>query len=147
MSNRAGSDRGDGDAGMASGEMGEIAGVVREDHASTEADRCRHDKGIDGKFAAGVCCGEQVTGNSSGARSCGHDLGEAAGEDRIDDGVGAAASVELDEHRGRHAYREVPLVGAAHRGADALMTLRILVRSSERGQRFAVKDQDGHSSS
>ena len=132
---------------MASGETGEIAGVVRDDHASTELDRCCHDERIDGKLAAVVCCGEQVTGNSSGARACGHDLGEAAGEDRIDDGVGAATPIELDEHRRRHAHREVPLVGAAHRRANALMMLRILVRSSERGQRFAVKDQDGHSSS
>jgi len=119
------SDRGDRDVCVSGGETCEVARVKGEDHASTEPERCRHNERIDGHLASGACSGEQVTGNSGGAYACGHDLGEAAGQDRVDDGIGAAASVQLDEHRRRHAHWEVPLVGAAHRRADALMEATI----------------------
>ena len=87
------SDRGDSDVGVTRGETREVAGVMSEHHSSTEPDCCRHDERVDGQFAAGVRRGEQVTGNASGARPGGHDLGEATRQDRIDGGVGATTPV------------------------------------------------------
>ena len=134
------SDRGDGDVGVTVGETGEVAGVMSKHHASTEADCCCHDQRIDGQLAAGACRSKQVARNSGCTCTGGDDLGEATRQYRVDGGVGATTAVQLDEHRRGHPHRKVLLVGAAHRRAHTLMTLRILVWSSERGQRLAVKD-------
>ena len=83
-----------------------------EDHATTEADRCRDDKRIDGQFAASARRSEKVTGDS----------------------------VQLHEHCRWHSHREVPLVGAAERSAHEVMTLQILGWTCERAQRFAVQN-------
>ena len=134
------SDGGDGDAEVAGGEARQVVWVVGEDHATTEADRCRDDECVDGQFTARTCRGKQVTGDSSRARARGHDLGEAARQDRIDRGVSATTAVELHEHRGWHPHWEVLPVGASERGADESVAVHVLVWTCERGQRLAVKN-------
>ena len=111
-----------------------------EDHATTEADRRRDDQCIDGQFTASTRRSEQVTSDSSSARSRGHDLREAARQYRIDRSVSAATAVQLHEHHRWNSYREVPLVGASERRAHKLMALQGLVWARECGQRLAVKN-------
>lgn len=127
------SDCGDGDVGVAGGESCQVVGIVGEDDAATEADRGRDDERVDGLFAACTCRGEEVTGNSSGARPRGHDLREAACEDRVNGVVRTAASVQLDQDCRRDSYREVPVVRASECSAHELVTLQGLSRACERG--------------
>lgn len=134
------SERGDGDGGTAGGEAGQVAGIMCENNATTEADRGRDDKRIDRQFAARAGRSEKVTGDSGCARPRSHNLCEAARENRIDGDVGASASVQLHEHSRWYSHWEVPLVCATESSSHELMTLQILVWTCERRQRFAVQD-------
>ena len=134
------SDRGDGDAAVASRKACQIVRVVGNDDAATEADRCRDDESVDSQFATRTDGGKQMPSDSSSARSRRHDLREAARQDRIDRGVRAPTAVQLHEHCRWHSDGEVLLVCAAERGTHELMARQVLVWTCERGYRLAVKD-------
>jgi len=114
--------------------------VVGKDHSTPETDRGCDDQRVDGQFVSGTRSGEQVPGHACDARARGHDLCEAARQNRINRCVGAAAPVQLHKHCRWHAHGEVPLMSAAECSAHKLMTLQIFVWTCERGQRLAVKN-------
>jgi hypothetical protein len=134
------SDRSDRNVGVAGCEACQVIGVVRENHAASEANCGRDDECVDGELAASARIGEEVPGDSSGSRPRGHDVRETTRQNRVDRSVSAATPIQLDEHCRRNSHREVPLVRTAEGGAHELVTLRGLARACEYRQRLAVEN-------
>jgi hypothetical protein len=107
---------------------------------AAESDRGRDNDGVDRHLAAGVGICEEVSCDPSHPSTCRHDLGETSGEHGVDCLVNASTSVQLDQHDGRDADRRVAPVRTAHRCTDPLMSVEVLPRTRERGDRLAVQD-------
>src|SRR5690606_8714104 len=58
--------------------------------------------------------------------------------------VVTVTAVQLDEHGRGDAHRRVAAVRALQGGADAPVPHGVLAGTGERGDGFAVEDQDGH---
>ena len=133
------SDRCDGDAGLAGGEASQVAGIMCEDHATTEADRCRDDKRIDCQFAASARRSEKVTGDSGGAppvvTTC------AKPRARTESMAASVPPPRYNSTSTADGTRTGKFLWWALRSAaHELMTLQILVWTCEGGQRFAVQN-------
>ena len=113
---------------------------MRGHDSTAEPDRSRDHKRIDRHLATGIHVCEEVTGDSSHPDTAGHDLSEPACQDCVDGLVRPSTAIQLDEHRGRDANRDVPPVRAPHRSSDALMAVPVLSRASEGGDGLTVEN-------
>ncbi len=81
-----------------------------------------------------------MTSHSGHACSGRHDLAETAGQELVDRLVGSGAPVELDEDRGGHSNRDVPVVRDAQSSSHAAVAVLIDSWASQGRDGFAVED-------
>lgn len=125
---------------MLTGEKAEVVRIVCRDDATPEPHCGSHRESVDRHLAPRTSIGEEVARDSSDPGASGDDLCESSPQQSVDGLVSTVSSVQLDEHSGGDTDRRIPLVGATHRGAHALMTPRVLPWPGEGGDRFAVED-------
>jgi len=129
---------------MTSGEQLEVGWIVRDDQAATETNSGRHHQCIDRHLTSPPDAGEQVARDSSDSHSSGYNPHETSSQDQVDRLVQTTATVELEQDSRWNAYPMVAKLSAAQGSSHPKVPRRILGRSRQRRQRFAVEDQDGH---
>lgn len=135
------------DVGVSRRKFPKIDGIVCDHEASTQPNRRGHHQGIDGHLATRSDTCEEVTSDSCDAGPCRDHLCEASRQQRVHGFVDSMAPIQLDEHGRWDPNRRVSLLSRAQRCSYPLMSHGVSTRTSERGDRLAVEDQDGHCSS
>jgi hypothetical protein len=93
---------------------------------STQPDRGRHDKCIDGELASSTGFGQQVASDAGDAQPGRDDPGVPATQLPVDRLVGSSTSVKLDQNRRGNPDLGAPALRRTKGGPDTLVALRRL---------------------